>query len=121
MTESRFCRVSLAHQMGNLGDKMLLIFSEIQSHLLESEVLGVLPCFDEIQFNHKGSWNQAKYTLLVTMTFPLVSFNSDTLLPCLVFCPSPGGHQLGVSLDLSDWHSYSHVLFFLFCLCNVWL
>lgn len=52
---------------------MSLIFSAIQSHHLGSEVLGVLTCFDEIQFN------QAKYTLLVTMTFPLVSWYPHVL------------------------------------------
>lgn len=88
---------------------MSLIFSAIQSHHLESEVLGVLTCFDEIQFN------QAKYTLLVTMTFPLVSFNSGTPMSCpwASICPSSGRDQSwGLSFDLSDWHSHSHVLIF---------
>lgn len=109
MTEADFVGLSLAHQMGNLGDKMLLIFSGIQSHCLESEVLGVLTWFDEIRFNHKRSWNQAKYTLLVTMTFPLVSFNSGLPPrpppPCLVFgqafVPPQVGTRVGYSLLIS--------------------
>lgn len=77
---------------------MSLISSAIQPHHLESEVLGVLTCFDEIQFN------QTKYTLLVTMTFQL--WGHLTLVPpCLVlgqaFVPPQAETRVGDSLLIS--------------------